>query len=374
MHKDQPAILLIGAACDCPDLEYASGFRAVDPVVFLRKGKEQHIVVPAMEEGRARQAARKTTVWTPRSLTTGTRGVTGGPAAWAAKLTANLGLRRVTVPASFPLGAARRLEKGGVRVVVCRTALFPERAVKSGQECRCIREVQQAAVIAMRGAIAAIRESTIGRDGLLRRKRELLTSEVVRGIINRVLLDHNCACENTIVAGGLRSADPHEVGAGPLRAQAPIVIDIFPRHLTHGYHGDLTRTVVRGHPPTELRAIYSAVKAAQGTALDRIRPGVKCSTVHRSTVAEFEKRGYEHRMEEGRGVGFIHSTGHGVGLAVHEAPSLGSSETRLRAGHVVTVEPGLYYTDIGGVRIEDTVVVTHDGWRYLAPCEKKLEV
>jgi Xaa-Pro aminopeptidase len=120
--------------------------------------------------------------------------------------------------------------------------------------------------------------------------------------------------------------------------------------------------------------MYAAVKAAQAEALKCVRAGVSCLRVHRVAADVIAQRGFETRREENRAVGFIHSTGHGVGLAIHEEPSLGASRSRLRAGDVVTVEPGLYYPGLGGIRIEDTVEVTSDGWKYLAPCEKHFEL
>jgi Xaa-Pro aminopeptidase len=202
----------------------------------------------------------------------------------------------------------------------------------------------------------------------------LITAEAVKKLIHGILLDHDCTGKDTIVACGRQAVDPHEQGHGPLRAGKAIVIDIFPQHIRSGYWGDLTRTVVRGAAGHELRGMYSAVRAAQLAALERIKSGVKGSTVHRAAAAELTRRGFRTENLDGQPAGFIHSTGHGVGLAIHEGPSLSASGGRLRAGHVVTVEPGLYYPAVGGVRIEDTVEVTRDGWRYLVPCEKRFEI
>jgi Xaa-Pro aminopeptidase len=278
------------------------------------------------------------------------------------------------VAADFPVGVARRLERAGVAVTVARDALFPERAVKSAAELRRLRESQQAAVLAMRAAQALIQSADAGRDGRLESRRTVLTAEAVRETIARTLLAHDCFCRDTIVAGGDDGADPHEQGSGPLREGEPIVIDIFPQHNRHGYWGDLTRTVLRGKASPALRKLYQAVRAAQNAALSHVKPGVKCATVHNAAVEEFARRGYTTRIVDGRPEGFIHSTGHGVGLSVHEAPSVGPTDTRLRSGHVVTIEPGLYYPGLGGVRIEDTVAVTPTGWRYLVPCEKRFEL
>jgi Xaa-Pro aminopeptidase len=137
-----------------------------------------------------------------------------------------------------------------------------------------------------------------------------------------------------------------------------IVIDIFPQHVAHGYWGDLTRTVVRGSASPVLRRMYQAVKSAQAAVLSRVRPGVSGRTLHRAAVRELSRRGFKTEEREGRSVGLVHSTGHGVGLSVHEAPGIGPRSGRLKRGNVVTIEPGLYYPDVGAVRIEDTILVT----------------
>ncbi|MBU4394549.1 MAG: M24 family metallopeptidase, partial [Proteobacteria bacterium] len=214
----------------------------------------------------------------------------------------------------------------------------------------------------------------VDKKNRLRVRGRLLTSERVRRAIYRVLVDHNCTGEGTIVACDGQAATPHGIGHGPLRAHQSIVIDIFPRHLEHGYWGDLTRTVVKGTPSPALKKMYAAVKAAQAAALAKIRAGVSGRRVHLAAVAALARHGFKTGLLEGKAQGFIHSTGHGIGLEVHEAPSLSLRPGRLRAGHVVTVEPGLYYFQHGGVRIEDTVLVTRGGCRKLAACADVFEV
>ncbi|MBW2690651.1 MAG: aminopeptidase P family protein [Deltaproteobacteria bacterium] len=366
-------ILLIGTAETSPDFEYSSGFRAPDPAVFLWTSKMGYLVVSALEFGRASRISKHVKAVTPEQLGLG-KNKRRQLGHWALALLQWQAVKTVTIPPSFPYGAGQLLKKNGIRVIVAKGALFPSRAVKTDAEVRKIRESQQAAVIALRSAVAMIAASSIEENGGLRSKGEILTSEMVQRTIARVLLDHNCFSRETIVACGNQGADPHEKGHGPLAAGEPVVIDIFPQHLDHGYWGDLTRTVVRGIATAQTKKMYRAVRAAQYAALAKIRPGVKCSTVHGCAVTEFERRGFRTETIDSRCMGFIHSTGHGVGLAIHEEPALGQTDKRLRTGHVVTVEPGLYYPDIGGIRIEDTIVVTKTGWRYLVPCEKKLEV
>jgi len=378
MKTSETPIMLFGTAATCADLVYATGFAAPDPVVYLQTAKTTFLVVPVLEIGRAMRTVkqhhrgRRCRVLCADDLKF-RRGAKRGPTAWATTIARHAGVKRVRVPGGFPYGVAKSLMRHGIGVSIAEH-VFPERAIKQPPEIKKITESQQAAVLAVRGAIAMIAAAQTDRAGHLKYEGSRLTSERMRTFIKRTLLEHNCSCPDVIIAGGVQSADPHEKGGGPLRAGEPIVMDIFPQHSDHLYWGDMTRTVVKGKAAARLRNIYHAVRAAQKAALLRIRPGVKCSTVHAAAQEEINRRGFPRVTVDGKAAGFIHGTGHGVGLCVHEAPNLGASDVRLRSGHVVTVEPGLYYPDIGGIRIEDTVLVTGNGWRYLVPCEKRLEV
>jgi Xaa-Pro aminopeptidase len=180
---------------------------------------------------------------------------------------------------------------------------------------------------------------------------------------------------NTIVAGGLQGCDPHERGHGPLHAHEPIILDIFPRAQATGYFGDITRTVVRGRASEAVRKLYRTVHQGQQIGFKQIRAGVVTADVHRAVNGFFEQEGYRTGKRKGRMEGFFHGTGHGLGLEIHEAPRMGTSSTDLlKVGHVVTVEPGLYYPGIGGVRLEDVAVVTAKGARNITQFEKVLEV
>jgi Xaa-Pro aminopeptidase len=173
---------------------------------------------------------------------------------------------------------------------------------------------------------------------------------------------------DTIIAGGLQAADPHARGTGPLAANAPIVIDIFPRSKSSRYFADMTRTVLKGEAALEVKEIYEAVCLAQAEGLRAVRAGASGKEVHSRVSEVFRDQGYP----ETEGQGFTHSTGHGVGLDVHEKPSLSEAGETLEINHVVTVEPGLYYPDIGGVRMEDLLVVKKNRSENLTHFEKKL--
>lgn len=358
--------VLVGATANVPDLLYATGFDAPDPVAAVRRPDGRTtLVVNRMELGRARRQARGCAVESPDTL--------GLPAdrSVAATLAALLrreGVRAVEAPPSFPLGAAEALRKEGVAVrVAARSPLEAARAVKTPEEIRKIARAQAAARAAERALGRAVREAEVRADGVLMRGGRPFTSERARALVREALLARGCMdLEGTIVAGGAQAADPHEAGRGPLRANQWIVADIFPRDLATGYWGDMTRTFLRGRPSPALRRLYDTVAEAQKLGLSLVKPGAAGADVHGAVADFFRKRGYETGTDAaGRAFGFFHGLGHGVGLEIHEEPRLSLRGGALEPGMVVTVEPGLYYPALGGVRIEDTVVVTETGCRVL---------
>lgn len=374
MKKLTAPVLLVGTAFENADLRYASGFGAVDPVVHLRDGGKDFLIVPMMELGRARREAKRGV----RILTLSDLHVKKKErrriSLWIIALLRERRLRRVMVSPSFPIGIARRLRRAGIQLVVAKRTAFPEREIKSAREIACIREAQTAAASAMRFAIRKISNARVNRAGFLVERGRRLTAEDVRRAIDLKLTELDCVARDTLVACGKVSADPHARGDGPMRAGESIVIDIFPQHKVHGYWGDITRTIVKGKAPAELRRMYNAVNAAQKAALRDVREGAQTGKIHEIVRRLFVSRGFRTEVKNGHAEGFTHSTGHGVGLEIHESPSLSPVPGRLKAGNVVTVEPGLYYRKIGGVRIEDTVVVTKAGFRHLAKVPYRLEV
>ena len=213
------------------------------------------------------------------------------------------------------------------------------------------------------------------REGSLYQEGEPLTSEAVKTEIEVTLLRHGCALDETIVACGADAADPHERGSGPLAANEPIIVDIFPQNKASKYHADMTRTFCRGEPDDTVREWYDLTEEAYRAALDAVEPGVEGEAIHDAACDVYEDAGLPTlRSDEAAETGFIHSTGHGVGLDVHEGPRIGPGVDVLEPGHVITIEPGLYDPDVGGVRIEDLVVVTEDGSENLTDYRVELEV
>lgn len=374
MRELTGTIFQSGSSASNTNIRYLSNFTAPDPFLFLQTPSRNYLVVSNMEKGRAiKQSPPGTEVFTPAELGLRRKGA-AKLVNQALALIKKTGLRRIHVPADFPVGLFQGLEKKGIPISVLKTSACPERGVKSSSEIACIRQSQRAAAAAIKAATVLIHSAKIGKDNQLIVDGQALTSEKVRECVSQELIRHECSANDTIIAGGIQGTDCHEKGSGPLYAGQSIIMDIFPRSEVHGYWGDITRTVCRGPASPELKKMYNAVKTAQQTALAMLKPGMCADEIHQAVQRVFHARGYETRADGGRHVGFVHGTGHGVGLDIHESPRIGKSGEVLAAGNVVTVEPGLYYPEIGGIRIEDTVVVTEKGWRYLAPCEKKLEL
>jgi Xaa-Pro aminopeptidase len=370
--------LIVAASETDANLFYATGLFVPDPFIFFIHHGRKHLVMSDLEIDRARQQARVHTVLPLSRYEQQLRQAGAKTVDTPAVLTRILlgkRIRSVTVPDNFPLGLAELLRKSGLRVAVCPGPFFPEREIKRDEEIREIRKAQRAAESGIEAAFQVLRDSISRPDGTLWWQGSRLTAEILKQRISIVALENGCVASHTIVACGEQGIDPHEVGTGPLRAHQPIIIDVFPRSQSSGYWGDITRTVVKGRASDRLRAQFQAVLKAQRLALKEIRPGMSGLEIHQKVVDCFEQEGFPTGNIGGRMQGFFHGTGHGVGLEIHEAPRLGSKGTEpLRAGHVVTVEPGLYYAGVGGVRIEDLVVVTSVGIQNLTRFPKYLEL
>ncbi|HVO09344.1 MAG TPA: Xaa-Pro peptidase family protein [Vicinamibacteria bacterium] len=374
--KKPPAARLVYAASETDaDILYPTGFFAPDPFLFIQKGRTRYLVMSDLEMDRARKQATVDRVlsWTKVAAPLEKGGKKAKPAEVIALALRRLGLRRIAVPESFPLGLARELDARGIRLDLLPDPFWPEREVKQAREVRAIEQSLRAAEAGLLAGIEALRSSRV-KSGWLWRDGRRFTAEDLRSVVNTRMMADGYLPSHTICAHGDQAVDPHEEGHGPIRANTPIVMDIFPRSEKTGYFGDLTRTVVRGRASFALHELYAIVHEGVRLGHSRLREGVEGMDVHREIQALFERQGYHTGIKDGRMQGFFHGTGHGVGLQIHEAPSVGKRKNRLRAGHVVTVEPGLYYLGLGGVRIEDMALVTKTGSRCLTRVPKQLEV
>lgn len=373
MRKLTGALLLIGGAADDSDFRHVTGFHAVDPVAFIGLGRERALIVPAMEKGRAQREAKSGVRVLAASELVTRRKARARISDWIIAYAKLRGIRSFTVSARCPAGIVEALRRRGYRVSISREALVPEREIKTEDEIRKIAASQRAAVAALRAAVRFLSKCRIANDATLVLKGKKIRAEDVRAVIVLELLKRGCSGDGTIVACGRQAADPHERGHGPLKAHQPIVLDIFPRNSRTGYWGDLTRTIVRGRAPKAVKRMYKGVRAAHAAVIRAARPGAKLADLHALAQRVLERHGFSTTLT-GKPEGFIHGTGHGVGLDIHEAPAIAPVKGRLRRGHVVTVEPGLYYRRHGGVRIEDTVWIGPQGTRLLARAPYRLEI
>ncbi|MFC5277729.1 M24 family metallopeptidase [Halorubrum rubrum] len=378
---DTDGYLLDASQNDANQL-YLSGFSGPDPFLTLYADGAVHLLVSGLEYGRARTEAAADTVERHADYDYEYGGREERYDMYARFVT-DKGVRSVSVPPRGPVGTADALRERGIDVVVDGDdALGVVRAVKTAEEVDAIREAQRANEAAMRAAESLLAEADVAGDGnggvpggeaggdaenavepgTLLRDGEPLTSERVAEEIEVTLLRHGCALDETIVAGGAQAADPHDRGSGPLRANEPIIVDVFPRSKATRYHADMTRTFCVGEPDPAAREWYDLTERALEAALDAVEPGATGEAVHAAACEVYEAAGEPtFRTDPETETGFIHSTGHGIGLDVHESPRLASGAGELEPGHVVTVEPGLYDPAVGGVRLEDLVVVTEDG-------------
>jgi Xaa-Pro aminopeptidase len=369
-----------------PDVYHTTKFLAPDPIIALEDVEDLVLVVSSLEEGRARKESRATTIvnmneYGAQELSA--RGISGTEF-WVAIMKRFLderGLRRVAVPPYFPVAEADRLREMGVELVLA-LEMGERRRTKRPDEIDAIAAVQRATEEAWRKGVDAIRRSRVRSDRTLELDGALFTAEALRGIVEIALLERGCSSEGAICAPGPQAADPHQIGTGPLHAGEPIVMDIFPQHKTTRYWADMTRTVSKGEPPAEIRRIYDVVRRAQDAGVKALRPGVTGREVHELVEDIIWQAGYD-TLRPGQKKdpsdptprGFIHSTGHGVGLELHEEPAIARSGTKpLVAGDVVTIEPGVYDPVIGGVRLEDMLVITEGGARNLTQAARDLVV
>ncbi|HVP94934.1 MAG TPA: Xaa-Pro peptidase family protein [Methanoregulaceae archaeon] len=355
-EQDADAYVAFGSSQN-PDIRYLTRFRTEDPVLYIKKtGKTGTMVVSQMEYERASRESIATIM---------SRGESGlldylredpRPEMAYAKIISVQAGKKVLIPGSFPYGIGYHLSQF-CEVVLDTGTVGAMRAKKSAEEMKNIRTVQSATDIAMEQAVSLIQASK-PKKGVLFHNGKPLTSETVRSLMHKTLMDYGCHAIDTIVSCGRETALPHVLGTGSLLESEPIVIDTFPAHDMTGYYTDMTRTVVKGEPSADIIEMYDAVREAQDLGMSAVRPAAKGSEVHQAVVDFFRDKGFESNTQ-----GFTHNLGHGVGLEVHELPTLGPAGKELVKGNVITVEPGLYYRGKGGIRLENTGAVTGEGFR-----------
>ncbi|NBR48180.1 aminopeptidase P family protein [bacterium] len=360
-HMARPKLIIASSEANA-DMLYASSFRAPDAFSFLEVKGKTHLLLSDLEVDRGRAEAKVDVVDAYSNFEKIASSTSSKRPAFAKVVMTWLIAKKVTkveVPSDFPLGLAKELKALGLALKPSKGAFLPEREIKSLAEIEAMEAATRIAEAGMSRGLEVLRGSKIQK--VLRLEME-----------TAVLQAGGVARGDTIVACGEHACDPHARGTGPLFANQLIILDIFPRDARSGYHGDLTRTIVRGNASDAQRHMWETCLTGQKMAIKAMKPGVEGGPVHEKLKQFFAASGYPTKIDNGRWQGFFHGTGHGLGLEVHESPRFGS--TTFFPGQIITVEPGIYMPGLGGVRHEDVALIRKGGVKLLTQIPKPFEI
>jgi len=386
-EKDVDALLLSSDSYRDANMYYLTEFLAPDPFIFLKRvDADPVVVVNQMEYPRAQKQSivkdvRSYLDYNYLKTVKSAKEPQLGAIKFIAKVAEKeLGVgTKICVPSNFPVITADVLREEGLTVIPMFGVVEEARETKDIHEVEEIRAVQAVVEEVTSEAIEIIANSDVGSNGTLHFNGEPLTVGKIKSVFGSKLLENGCLPEeDIIVACGTKSSDPHYAGEpeDKLKADQPIILDVYPRSIQKRYWSDMTRTVVKGRASPKLKQMFETVFEAKNASLDAIQAGALGSHVYDVCCDVLEKAGYE-TTREGKKVtkGMPHSLGHGVGLQIHESPRINElSASTLREHNVVTVEPGLYDPQMGGVRLENIIEVTKSGYSNLTRMETRLEI
>ena len=368
-----PDVLIYGDTVRSPELRHEVPVLIPDAFLFAEKDGRRVVILHSLEIPRVRADAPELEILPLEKLGMDEL-LAQGLKGWQVELETavrgcrELGIERAVVPPSFPVAHADHLRANGVDVTVERGLFDDRRRAKTGTEIAGIRRAQRACEAALDASRELLRRAQPSGTGL-EIDGQALTSERIKRMIEDVFADHGVEGSDMIVSHGAQTAVGHDMGSGQIAPNEPIVFDLFPRDRATGCYSDMTRTYVVGEPSDVVKEWHSLVKHALETSTEGVKPSVNGRELFEQVCEQFQAAGYKTQLNKEPGEvledGFFHSLGHGVGLEVHELPSLGRGGHDLVPGDVITIEPGLYRSGYGGVRLEDVVLVTEDGYEVL---------
>jgi Xaa-Pro aminopeptidase len=339
------------------DLRYLIGTHVPDDIAVIFDGKKTTALVGALEINRLSNASKMNEFvsWDLIKSSIQSDKVTDFDV--LKRFLEDLGLKKVYVKCNFPVYLADKLRAENFEVSVVEFSILPQRLIKSSAEVTEIRHTAGIVGEVFTEVEKVLSASSVNTKNELVFENEVLTAEHLREIMEMLCYQRGAIAEDTIVACGIGACDPHNVGYGSLKANEFIVIDFFPYLKSSGYYADVSRTFLKGKPQKVQTNLYNVVKFAHDMAINMVHDGVLVKDVMRKVFEHFESKGYKSSRIANPPHGMFHSLGHGLGLDIHEPPRLGICDDVLESGMVVTIEPGLYYLEIGGVRIEDDVLI-----------------
>ena len=376
-----PDVLIYGDTVRSPELRHEVPLAIADPFLYVEKDGRRTVVLHSLEIPRVRETAPELEIVPNEQLGADelyAQGIKGSELdlELAVRACGELGIERATVPPSFPVEHADHLRGNGVQLAVDRELFENRRRAKNETELRGIRNAQKACEAALDAARDLLRRARPNGDGL-ELDGKPLTSERLKQAIESVFMDFNVEGGDMIVSHGAQTAVGHNMGSGRLHAGEPIVFDLFPRDKETACYADMTRTYVVGEPPAELKEWHRLVREAVDRSTAEVKPGANGRRLYELVCDLFHDAGYKTQLHKQPGEvledGFFHGLGHGVGLEVHESPSMSRAGDDLVPGDVITIEPGLYRSGFGGLRLEDLVLVTEGGHEVITDYPYELE-
>jgi Xaa-Pro aminopeptidase len=363
--------LLYGDTIRYAAMRHEVPLEIMDPFVFVERDGQAFVLTSSLEATRIERVLPEAEVLTTADLGFYELAGQGMPGDEAERETAVRALRRwgieeAVVPPDLPVALADRLRDEGIRIRIDARAVEGRRRVKTPAELAGIRRAQRAAEAGMAAAERLIKGAERS-DGQLRQGGEPLTAEAVRSEIRAACAAAGAPAPADILVTSVLSGGGHDPGSGPLPADLPIHIDLWPQDEESGCWADMARTFVAGEVISEVGALRDVVRNALEAARAAARPGITGRALYDIAAEIIERAGHPTQRtaqpDETLTHGFYFSLGHGVGLEVHEAPVLGLTGTEpLVAGDVVAIEPGVEGIDgIGGVGFEDLLLITDDG-------------
>jgi Xaa-Pro aminopeptidase len=375
------AILIHGDTVRTPELRHEVPLGIPDPFFYAEVGDRRLVAISAMEAMRVEALGTGLEVhpleeFGADELRRSGLDIHAYANELAVRIARGLGVGAAAVPRRFPLGIADALRGSGVELTVDQKLFDDRRRAKSAHELAGIRRAQKAAEAGVAVARDLLRRAEQANGGLAV-DGEQLTCELVKERIQAAFLAHGAVSDEMIVSHGPQTAIGHDMGSGAIGRDDVVLLDLFPVDVESACFADITRTFTVGNAPDEIREWYGLCREALALATAEIRPGVDGGDVHRLVSEYFAECGFPTLLTKREGEvlqdGFYHGLGHGVGLEVHESPSLGLIGEELVPGDVITIEPGLYRQGFGGVRVEDLLRVTDDGYELLTDCSYDLD-
>jgi Xaa-Pro aminopeptidase len=349
-----------------PEMRHEVPVPVPDPFLYVEKNGAKHVVITSFEVDRMKEVGLEAH---PMEEFGWDDLVGKGPrdeqtVKLIVQAVQGLDVKEAVVPHTFPVLLADKLREQGITITPDRAFFSGRRRAKNDAELAGMRKAQRGTEAAMDAARDLFRRAEPS-NGTLAVDGETLTCEYVKSVITDVFNRHGLATDEMIVAHGTQTSVGHDMGSGPIAAGEPIVLDLFPRDRESGVFCDMTRTFVIGEAPEQLVEYHRLVKEALDRSLEAVKPGVEGKAVFDLVCDVFEEAGYPTQRSKQPGEvldrGFYHGLGHGVGLEVHEPPSLSRDPGALEVGDVITLEPGLYDPAFGGCRLEDLVLITEGG-------------